>query len=194
MKNLVFTLFLFFVSCQEKPNKNNISGHLTLKDSFLFKEISISISKNKGNLEKNFELQSYVVLSNQTLIGEVKRTLVWDDLIFILDDRSKIVCYNMKGELEYEINNQGEGPNEFGAIMDFGLDETAETLWLYDSAKRRISAYDIHSGKYKHSLPTTYMAPFRIAINKNGGFFFHTPDHFNYATRPEMHYSLLYNT
>lgn len=41
-------------------------------------------------------------------------------------------------------------------------------------------------------MPAAYLAPSRMAIWE-GAFFFHTPNHYNYANQPEMHYSLLYS-
>lgn len=190
MKYSIYILLIFFFSCQSKSEKNDLA--LVVADSVSIRDLDIAITENTLNLDRYFELDSYVVLSDQSLIGEIKRTLVWDDYIFILDEVPKIVCFNMQGDLVYEINSQGEGPEEFGTIVDFGLDGKAEKLWLYDSSKRRLAAYDIKTGSYQYSISISFVAPSRIAVDK-GNFFFHTPDHYNYATHPEMHYSLLYS-
>ena len=191
MKYLVYSILFFsFISCHSKKEKSSMGMSI---DSLSVLNIDITITENTlDNLDRYFDLDSIVVLSAQSLVGEIQRTLVADDRIFILDNLPKITCFDMQGNLVYEINTQGGGPEEFGTIVDFGLDEDTEILWLYDSLKRRLSAYDMKTGCYQYSISASYIAPTRIAIDK-GSFFFHTPDHYNYATCPEMHYSLFYS-
>lgn len=189
----ILTSVLFLFSCQNKKVNNELYDVILPTDSVPIKEVRIQLADNTNrNPVQTFDLQSCVRLSNQTLIGNITRTLVCKERIFILDDSPKIGCYNMDGELEYEINSQGESPEEFGTIVDFALDEISGIVWLYDSAKRHLSDYDMYTGKYKYCQSTSFMAPDRMAVNK-GNFFFHTPDHYNYVNQPEMHYSLLYS-
>lgn len=192
------TLFLFwiFLSCSQKQDKSDSVASVDMLsgiDTVEAKVIQVVLSDTAySHVEQTFEQVSYVVLSNDVLIGEVVRTLVADERIFILDDRNKIVCYNMKGNVEYVIDDYGPGPDEYGTILDFALNTPLRLLWMYDSSKRYLLAYDMYTGKRRQSLPAAYMAPSRMAIWE-GAFFFHTPNHYNYANQPEMHYSLLYS-
>ena len=83
-------------------------------DSLSVLNIDITITENTlDNLDRYFDLDSIVVLSAQSLVGEIQRTLVADDRIFILDNLPKITCFDMQGNLVYEINTPGGGPEEF---------------------------------------------------------------------------------
>ena len=124
-------------------------------------------------------MASYVILSNDVLLGEEERVRICKEHIYILDRTPKLVCFDMKGKVVFTIDNQGPGPEEYGAITDFAIDELLNLLWIYDSTKRRLVAYDLFTGEYKRALSATYMAPEKMAI-QDGLFFFHMPNNFNY--------------
>ena len=77
-------------------------------------------------------MSSFVVLANDEPLGGVKRIIVDDERVFVLDDTPKIVCYNMKGDIEYQINNKGGGPKEFFSLLDFTINKVSNQLIAYE--------------------------------------------------------------
>ena len=95
MKYLVYSILFFsFISCHSKKEKSSMGMSI---DSLSVLNIDITITENTlDNLDRYFDLDSIVVLSAQSLVGEIKRTLVADDRIFILDNLPKITCFDMQ--------------------------------------------------------------------------------------------------
>lgn len=185
----IVLLFLCLMSCHNgrQSSCENVSVE---KDSVQLRVIPVSISDTAyRNVDQTFEQISYVVLSDNVVIGEIVRTLVSDERIFILDNQNKLFCFDMQGKVEYVIDEHGPGPNEYGNVLDFALNPPLKMLWMYDSTRRKLHCYDMYTGKRRQSISATYMAPERMAI-WNGSFFFFMGDHYNYPDNPEMHYSL----
>ena len=185
----IILLFLCLMSCHN-GRQSSCENVPVEKDSVQLRVIPVSISDTAyRNVDQTFEQISYVVLSDNVVIGEIVRTLVSDERIFILDNQNKLFCFDMQGKVEYVIDEHGPGPNEYGNVLDFALNPPLKMLWMYDSARRKLHCYDMYTGKRRQSISATYMAPERMAI-WNGSFFFFMGDHYNYPDNPEMHYSL----
>ena len=184
-----FLCVLGFISCNN-PNRKKIDSASAQQDSIVVRTILVEVSDTAyRHVNQTFEMTSYVILSNDVLLGEEERVRICKEHIYILDRTPKLVCFDMNGKVVFTIDNQGPGPEEYGAITDFAIDESLNLLWVYDSTKRRLVAYDLFTGEYKRALSATYMAPEKMAI-QDGVFFFHMPNNFNYPDNPDMHYSL----
>ena len=185
----IILLFLCLMSCHN-GRQSSCENVPVEKDSVQLRVIPVSISDTAyRNVDQTFEQISYVVLSDNVVIGEIVRTLVSDERIFILDNQNKLFCFDMQGKVEYVIDEHGPGPNEYGNVLDFALNPPLKMLWMYDSTRRKLHCYDMYTGKRRQSISAAYMAPERMAI-WNGSFFFFMGDHYNYPDNPEMHYSL----
>lgn len=169
----IVLLFLCLMSCHNgrQSSCENVSVE---KDSVQLRVIPVSISDTAyRNVDQTFEQISYVVLSDNVVIGEIVRTLVSDERIFILDNQNKLFCFDMQGKVEYVIDEHGPGPNEYGNVLDFALNPPLKMLWMYDSARRKLHCYDMYTGKRRQSISATYMAPERMAIWNGSFFLFH---------------------
>lgn len=185
----ILCLSMLFTSCNNQRQNRDIfaSGQQELVN---VRTIPIEVSDTAyRHVDQTFELTSYVILSNDVLLGEEERVRICKEHIYILDRTPKLVCFDMNGKVVFTIDNQGPGPEEYGEITDFAIDELLNLLWIYDSTKRRLVAYDLFTGEYKRALSATYMAPEKMAI-QDGLFFFHMPNNFNYPDNSDMHYSL----
>ncbi len=185
----ILCLSMLFTSCNNQRQNRDIfaSGQQELVN---VRTIPIEVSDTAyRHVDQTFELTSYVILSNDVLLGEEERVRICKEHIYILDRTPKLVCFDMNGKVVFTIDNQGPGPEEYGEITDFAIDELLNLLWIYDSTKRRLVAYDLFTGEYRRALSATYMAPEKMAI-QDGSFFFHMPNNFNYPDNPDMHYSL----
>lgn len=184
-----FLCVLGFISCNN-PNRKKIDSASVQQEQVVVRNIPVEVSDTAyRHVDQTFEMTSYVILSNDVLLGEEERVRICKEHIYILDRTPKLVCFDMNGKVVFTIDNQGPGPEEYGAITDFAIDESLNLLWVYDSTKRRLVAYDLFTGEYKRALSATYMAPEKMAI-QDGMFFFHMPNNFNYPDNPDMHYSL----
>lgn len=182
---LLFSLY----SCKEKKAEEKRESS-PIASTTIPVELADSSFRHVDNL---LTMDSYTVLSNHIPLSDIRRVIIEDDLIFILDRTPKIVCYNLDGEVVYQINQRGGGPEEYQNILDFVINKPLKQLIAYDSGKRRLAAYNLHTGKYLSATPTSKLAPMRIAMI-NGSYFFDNPDHYNYQDQKELHYSLLTST
>lgn len=137
------------------------------------------------------ETDRYVALSPAIPLGAIKRILVEDERIYVLDNEPKIICYNFEGKPLYQIASRGSGPKEFSDIIDFVVNSSENQLTLYDSGKRRLVHYDLANGAYKSDLKMT-TAPLGMAFI-NDVYYFHNPYNYNYPKEKELWYSLLYS-
>ena len=100
----IVLLFLCLMSCHS-GRQSSCEDVPVEKDSVQLRVIPVSISDTAyRNVDQTFEQISYVVLSDNVVIGEIVRTLVSDERIFILDNQNKLFCFDMQGKVEYVID------------------------------------------------------------------------------------------
>ncbi|MDD3437519.1 MAG: 6-bladed beta-propeller [Candidatus Gastranaerophilales bacterium] len=155
----------FFCSCVNKERTKHRPDFSSVR------KIDISADISKDEIQGVIELDSYVPLSNEALIGEIKRVIIYNDLLYILDNEPKIVCFNMKGEVIFMIDCKGGGPTEFQNLKDFAIDGDSKRIIAFDNEKRRLFFYDMKTGKHISSISTFYMSPTEIAYIDSGFFF-----------------------
>jgi hypothetical protein len=146
----------------------------------------------KEEMPDFLELDSYIILSNELPLGEISRIIIHNDRIFILDNTPKIVCFDMRGKMIYQIDNRGPGPKEYDNIRDICIDKKSETLVAFDNQKRKIMIYDIKTGKYISDISTHYSAASGLA-GVDETFFFHNPDHSRFEIQKDQTFFLLYS-
>ena len=140
MNRIFFVVFLFcMLSCKGKHTEKDVVEVMNE-----LRTIKIELADTAfRNVNQLLEMSSFVVLANDEPLGDVKRIIVDDERAFVLDDTPKIVCYNMKGEIEYQINNKGGGPKEFFRLLDFTINKASNQLIAYDSGKRQLNIYNL---------------------------------------------------
>ena len=190
-KELLFIicfLTILFSSCNNRIPQS--ASNLVYTNVDLV-QINVNPTETDASAQGIIELDSYIVLSNEEMIGQVSRILISNDFIYILDNTPKVLCYDMTGKLMFQIKNRGSGPQEYGNLIDISIDNNGYLI-AYDSAKRKLFFYDSKSGKYQFEKPLQFMALRRIvAVNEH--FFFDNPDHFNYPQDREKHFYLMYS-
>lgn len=183
----LFITFFLFLSCKGK-SPAPLPG-----DALPVQTLSVHPSDEPfDRLDEWLEIDRMVPLADEVPIGEVRRILIQNELIFILDHTPRLFCYNMDGTLRYQIDNKGGGPEEYGNLLDFAVNAPLRQLLAYDSRKRKIIRYDLYSGEFLSALPLTYIAPMHLALS-GGAFYFDTPDHFNTPGKKDLYYSLIYS-
>lgn len=175
---------------------------------FLFAIISLAACKEKGKLSPQIDpiksicinkysenntlndflmMDSYVVLANKEVIGKVKRTIIINERIYILDSQSKIFCFSISGDYLFKISNKGRGPGEYMEIHNFSIDNKNELINVYCNSSRKLVSYSSKSGKFK-SEQQMRMSPLSIACFDEYNYFY-SP----YRTVPDkdLQYTLL---
>ncbi|RNC63312.1 6-bladed beta-propeller [Proteiniphilum sp. X52] len=155
------------------------------------KRIDVPPDITRDEIQDIIELDSYIPLSNETLVGQVEKTIIHDDRICILDNEPKIICFNMKGKVMFKIDDRGAGPTEYQNLKDFAIDRYSERIIAFDDEKRKLSFYDLRTGKYLSSIPTLYMAPTEMGFI-DGAFFFKNMD-MRFDVQKEHQFYLLHS-
>ena len=137
-------------------------------------------------------LDSYVILSNEEPIGEIKRSIIDSAQIYLLDNTHRILCYDMKGNLVFKIDRRGQGPQEYIQINDFGVDLSSNRLFVYDDHLRKMLVFDKQTGSYVSEFSTRFMLPDKFGV-VDGGFFFDNADDRRINNDKELKYFLLYS-
>lgn len=194
MKHILFLVVMtFFLYSCNNSKRSILENESHLIENTNIQTINIELADSAfKHVDNLLHTESYTILSNDEPLGIVERILIEDSLICVLDNMTKIVCFNKKdGSIKWKINNQGEGPEEYGVIADFTIDRTSKLLIAYDAGKRRLTKYDLLSGKYISSTTINDIIPKQIAF-ANEGIYLDNHDHINYPDKKELHYSLLY--
>jgi hypothetical protein len=137
--------------------------------------INIPDEISKDAIRDVIVLDSYIPLSNEVLLGKVKRVIIHNDRIYILDNEPKITCFNMKGKVLFTIDSRGAGPAEYQNVKDFAIDGDSKRIIAFDNEKRKLFFYDLNTGKHISGIPTLYMAPTEMGF-VDGNFFFKNMD------------------
>ena len=95
--NRFFSFLLFILSVFCGCNNNRKTDN-ELDISYAVK-IDVPADISEDEIGDFLELDSYIPLSNEVLIDEVKRVIIFNDLVYILDDEPKIVCFDLMGKL-----------------------------------------------------------------------------------------------
>ena len=184
----VFVLFVTITGCGK--SKKQLSASV---DTMSVKEIVIRESDiTKKEIGDFLTLDSYIILSNQELFGEVSRIIIDDEQIYLMDHIQRIFCYDMSGNLIYKIDQRGQGPHEYVNANDFGIDRISEKLFIYDDQVRKMLVFNKQTGNYISDFSIRYMRPFNFGITE-GIFFFNNDDDRRVVDKKDQKYNLFYS-
>ena len=86
--------------------------------------------------------------NDKCLINSVKKVLIRDSLIYILDSSPKLFVFERKGHFKHQIGNKGQGPAEYITINSFFIDESEQCVVIIDDMRKAFLYYDFN-GNYK---------------------------------------------
>lgn len=181
---IAFVLGITFSCVRKEKTRHKV-------DFSSIKRIDVPDNVTRDEIQDIIELDSYIPLSNEVLVGRVERTIIHDDRVYILDNEPKIICFNMKGKVVFKIDNRGAGPTEYQNLRDFAIDGNSKRIIAFDNEKRKLSFYDLKTGKYLSSIPTLYMAPTEMGFI-DGEFFFKNID-IRFDVQKEHQFYLLHS-
>jgi len=170
MRTAFYFMFAVFVFCliYSCGHRNPTRPELDLSS---VKRINIPAGISKDEIRDIISLDSYIPLSNEVLLGQVERVIIYNDRIYILDKGPKIICFNMKGKVLFTIDCKGAGPTEYQNLKDFAIDGGSKRIIAFDDYGRKLFFYELNTGKHISGIPTTYMAPTEMGFVDEGFFF-----------------------
>lgn len=150
-------------------------------------KVESNLFENLGNFLK---ANSYIQLASEPLLASIKQIQIKNDKIYIHDAISRIICYDMKGNVIFKIDAKGNGPGEYVGINAFMVNELTKELVIYDNLKLSLLFYDSNNGKYIKTKKFTKPNPDAMA-SLNGIYYYDNRFHNNYPDDSLLHNSLL---
>lgn len=166
-------------SCRPSNDKNN--------DDTGKRIVVKAVTGGSNDLEDLIEMTKIIELSNETPLANIRRLLIHNERIYILDSQPSICCYNMVGDLLYTLSKKGRGPGEYQKIVDFTLDRRKNELLIYCSRKRMIISYNAENGKFIEEEKIDF-APMSLACGEGSRYFFNP---YKLIKSKEFNFSLL---
>ena len=162
-KNKIYfpLIIITIISCRPSYN-NNETGERILVET---------VNDEFNALENIIEMTKVIELSNVTPLANIRRLLIHNERIYILDSQSSICCYNMVGDLLYTLSKKGRGPGEYEKIVDFTIDREKNELLIYCSRKRMILSYNAKNGIFIEETKIDF-APMSFACCEGSRYFF----------------------
>jgi hypothetical protein len=170
---------LFFAIFLLKPSCKNVIEEQGLKS------IHLSNINQEVSLSEFCSDVAYIVFetTEQNLIGEVKKILIFNGLIYLLEEtgtQSRILLFNTKGDFVKQIGNLGKGPGELSNPRDFIV--TDSSIYVWDSALHEFDVY----GNYKRKIYDAYFSGNTFLKIGYSIFFF-------YGVNQDGNYGISYN-
>ena len=189
VNTLVLPLFVIITCCNNHKQQNTYFNEDLPK-----KTIQVSSSDiTKNEIGDFLVLDSYIILSNNEVIGNIKRIIIDNDMIFMFDISHMIIfCYGMDGNMIYKIDRRGQGSTDYLHIEDFGIDPVSGRLFIYDDYLRKILVLDKLTGSFISSFQVLYAAPSKFGVI-DGSFFYNIDDDRRAVEKKHKGYYLLYS-
>jgi len=142
---------LVLVTCgcnKEHTMDVNTSGSKTITVEFPDQS---SMQKNADSLVKHIDSCSFIQLETnaQCLIGEIAKTIIHQNRLYILDSyvTNAVYIFDLEGTWISTIAKKGHGPGEYINISDMYIDKANTTLNLVAYANKKIMTFDLEGKK-----------------------------------------------
>ena len=89
------------------------------------------------------------------LIRNINKFIYYNNIFYIFDfQERKILAFDHNGKFKFEIDDRGQGPQEYLYLADFDINKEKNTLSLLDAMKAEINEYSL-DGNFlnKHKIP-----------------------------------------
>ena len=106
------------------------------------------------------------------------------------DRLSRIICYDMQGNVIYKIDAKGAGPGEYTNVNAFVVNEQNRELVIFDNFRQSLFHYDADNGAYIKMQKLGKPDPTAMA-SLRGVYYYDNRYHNNYANDTTLYYSLL---
>lgn len=187
----IIILLLFFYSCQSKSKKEY--GLSQIENIATENLQAITVEVEDFDFEKlgNFlETTSYIQLAAEPLLTSIQEVQIKNEKIYVHDRLSRIICYDMQGNVIYKIDAKGAGPGEYTNVNAFVVNEQNRELVIFDNFRQSLFHYDADNGAYIKVQKLGKPDPTAMA-SLRGVYYYDNRYHNNYANDTTLYYSLL---
>lgn len=166
----LLTINLLLLSCN-KPNPNKpLKLELENINKIEIKSASpqiIDINEAKdistNQLIDYISNIDYIALDSEHLIGEIRKMIVTDSKIYIMDSflSQQVFVFNKQGKLLFRIDEKGNGPEEFISIWDMQVNESKKEILLNDALGLSYIYYSTEDGSFikrERGIQNCYLA------------------------------------
>ena len=145
----IIILLIFFYSCQSKSKKeyglSQIENIVTENLQTIVVEVEDFDFEKLGNF---LETTSYIQLAAEPLLTSIQEVQIKNEKIYVHDRLSRIICYDMQGNVIYIIDAKGAGPGEYTNVNAFVVNEQNRELVIFDNFRQSLFYYDADNGAY----------------------------------------------
>ena len=193
MKHIYYIIIflLFFYSCQSKSKKeyglSQIENIATENLQAIAVEVEDFDFEKLGNC---LETTSYIQLAAEPLLTSIQEVQIKNEKIYVHDRLSRIICYDMQGNVIYKIDAKGAGPGEYTNVNAFVVNEQNRELVIFDNFRQSLFHYDADNGAYIKMQKLGKPDPTAMA-SLRGVYYYDNRYHNNYANDTTLYYSLL---
>ena len=193
MKHIYYIIIflLFFYSCQSKSKKeyglSQIENIVTENLQTIVVEVEDFDFEKLGNF---LETTSYIQLAAEPLLTSIQEVQIKNEKIYVHDRLSRIICYDMQGNVIYIIDAKGAGPGEYTNVNAFVVNEQNRELVIFDNFRQSLFHYDADNGAYIKMQKLGKPDPTAMA-SLRGVYYYDNRYHNNYANDTTLYYSLL---
>ena len=187
----IIILLLFFYSCQSKSKKEY--GLSQIENIATENLQAITVEVEDFDFEKLgdfLETTSYIQLAAEPLLTSIQEVQIKNEKIYVHDRLSRIICYDMQGNVIYKIDAKGAGPGEYTNVNAFVVNEQNRDLVIFDNFRQSLFHYDADNGAYIKMQKLGKPDPTAMA-SLRGVYYYDNRYHNNYANDTTLYYSLL---
>lgn len=96
-------------------------------------QLDLADKRNTKLISENLDITEIIVLEtlDSSLIRNIKRIIIHNDSIIILNDREEILIFDSNGKFIDKIRKRGRGPGEYNNIVDITIDKKKDHLFIY---------------------------------------------------------------
>ena len=120
---ILVVVIICMTACQSQPE----SGDLTIVPVDITEDKPMKLSEIAGDIKK-ISLE----LTDESLIGFVKKVIYQNDLLIVLDNSNdtKIIIFDAEGKFIRQIGSKGQGPGEYSGIYDIAFDCSENIIYI----------------------------------------------------------------
>lgn len=121
--------------------------------------------KNLFSFKRPIDNCRFVALetTNESLMGEIDKICIEDELIFVKEKNQKLFVFSMSGKFLNKIGSIGQGPEELLTLVDFYVNKEKKYVGIYDCWGSKIVRYSF-DGKFISSHNCTKKMNYRSGI------------------------------
>lgn len=160
-----FLLSVALYSCNHHREAAIYSGKNT-------RTIQVNVTNHRvADFDSLFKIEKIIRLAtnDSVLIGRIDKISWFENKFYILDGKTNYIdVFDSSGCFLYNINNIGEGKDQYFRIADFDIDSTDQQIDVLDDFKRKIIAFSSINGQPVEERPLFNFTVNRFAANSCG--------------------------